>query len=144
MGIRNRDDLLKASMRAKLNQRLTLRLDERPAPLFPSGLSEWMSEAQTRAQRWTTAGGSASPPPKTIKGRARGIGTPWSQRSPATPAVTEQVLGERSPQNGDPLYLPGALCLQLWQVRQPVSPVSAARARPRRGREPAHRGTGTT
>lgn len=86
LGIRNGDDSLKASMRAKLNQRLTLRLDERPAPLFPSGLSEWMSEAQTRAQRWTRAGGSASPPPKTIKGRARGTGTPWSPRSPAANA----------------------------------------------------------
>lgn len=59
-------------------------------------------------------------------------------------AITERVIGERSPQNGHPLNLPGALCLQLWRVRQPVSPVSAARARPRRGREPAHRGTGTT
>lgn len=59
-------------------------------------------------------------------------------------AVTGQVIGERSPQNGDTLNLPGALCLQLWRVRQPVSPVSALRARPRRGREPAHRGTGTT
>lgn len=39
------------------------------------------------------------------------------------------------------LNVPGALCLQLWQVHQPESPVSAAPARPQTGREPARKVT---
>lgn len=120
---------------------LTLRFDGRPALLFPSELSEWTSEAQTRVQRWTRAGDSASPPQKTIKGTARGTETPLSRRSPGanTPDISERSAKNRNPRN-----LPAAPCPQLWRVHQTGSPVSAARARPPRGRGPAHREKGTT
>ena len=82
MAFRKRLDLFQASAGAVLRACLTLRLDERPALLFPSELSEWTSEAPTRVQRWRRVGESASPPQKTIEGRARGTETPLSQRSP--------------------------------------------------------------
>lgn len=137
-------DLFQANIGAVLRLCLTLRFDERPALLFPSELSEWTSEAQTRVQRWTKVGDSASPPQKKIKGRARDTETPLSRRSPGTNTnVTERDISERSPKNRDPVNLPGAPCPQLWRVHQTVNPVSAARARPQRGREPAHREKGT-
>lgn len=55
------------------------------------------------------------------------------RRSASRSCVTDRGVSRGS------LIVPGALCLQLWQVHQPESPVSAAPARPQTGREPAHK-----
>lgn len=95
LSVRELYDLLQASIGADLRVCLTLRFDEHPALLFPSELSECWSEAQTRVQRWRRVGDSASPPQRTIKGRARGTETPLSRRSPAANTSRHRARRQR-------------------------------------------------